>query len=167
MDPERAVRLRELVPGDRLAIAESGVRDPATIARWRVTGYDAALVGEALMRAADPAAAARAFAAAGRHPADPAEDARLPGVKVCGVTDEAGILAATRAGADAIGLNFAPGTPRELSIEEGVALARLARSAASAEGPRPRIVVVTADLPADVLGTRRRGRGSRRGPAQR
>ncbi len=151
VDPERAVRLRELVPGDRLAIAESGVRDPATIARWRVTGYDAALVGEALMRSADPAAAARAFAGAGRHPADLAGDARMPGVKVCGVTDAAGILAATRAGADAIGLNFAPGTPRELSIEEGVALARLARSAASAEGPRPKIVVVTADLPAEVL----------------
>ena len=139
------------MPGDRLAVAESGVRDPATIARWRVTGYDAALVGEALMRSADPAAAARAFAGAGRHPVDLAGDARQPGVKVCGVTDAAGILAATRAGADAIGLNFAPGTPRELSLEEGVALARLARSVASAEGPRPRIVVVTADLPAEVL----------------
>ena len=32
VDPERAVRLRDLVPGDRLVIAESGVRDTATIA---------------------------------------------------------------------------------------------------------------------------------------
>jgi phosphoribosylanthranilate isomerase len=151
VDPERAVRLRDQIPGDRLAIAESGVRDTATIARWRATGYDAALVGEALMRAADPAAAARAFVGAGRDPMAPASLARLPGVKVCGVTDEAGILAAVRAGADAIGLNFAPGTPRELTIEEGAALARLARQAASAAGPRPKIVLVTADLPADRL----------------
>ncbi len=59
VDPEQAVRLREIVPGDRLVVAESGVRDPATIARWRATGFDAALVGEALMRSSDPAAAAR------------------------------------------------------------------------------------------------------------
>ena len=151
VDPERAVRLRDAIPGDRLAIAESGVRDPATIARWRATGFDAALVGEALMRAPDPASAARAFVAAGRDPVDLAGIARAPGVKVCGITDAAGILAATRAGADAIGLNFAPGTPRVLSIDEGVELARLARASAAADGARPRIVVVTADLPSDEL----------------
>ena len=151
VDPERAVRMRDLVPGDRLVIAESGVRDTATIARWRATGFDAALVGEALMRSADPAAAARAFVAAGADPRDLAAAARQPMVKICGVTDEAGILAAVRAGADAIGLNFAPGTPRALSIEEGVALAALARSAAASDAPRPQIVLITADLPAEEL----------------
>ena len=90
------------------------------------------------MRSADPRAAARAFVAAGRDPVDVTAAARAPFVKICGVTDEAGILAAVRAGADAIGLNFAPGTPRALSIEEGVALARLARAAASADAPAPR-----------------------------
>jgi phosphoribosylanthranilate isomerase len=146
VDPERAVRLHELVPGDRIAIAESGVRDTGTVARWRATGFDAALVGEALMRSPDPAAAARAFVAAGRDPREPAQLARLPHVKICGVTDEAGMLAAIRAGAGAVGLNFAPGTPRELALEEGVALARLARSAAPATS-RPQIVLVTANLP--------------------
>ncbi|HEX5828177.1 MAG TPA: tryptophan synthase subunit beta [Candidatus Limnocylindrales bacterium] len=150
VDPERAVRLRELVPGDRLAVAESGVRDTATVARWRATGFDAALVGEALMRSPDPAAAARAFTAAGADPASPAQLARLPHVKICGATDEAGILAAVRAGADAIGLNFAPGTPRELTLEEGARLAAFARAAAPAGG-RPDIVLVTANLPADRL----------------
>ena len=151
VDPEQAVRLRELIPGDRLAIAESGVRDPSTVARWRATGFDAALVGEALMRSADPSAAARTFVAAGRDPRDISADARAPFVKICGVTDEAGILAAVRAGADAIGLNFAPGTPRELSIDEGTALARLARASATASAAGPRIVVVTADLRPDAL----------------
>ncbi len=151
VDPERAVRLRDAIPGDRLAVAESGARDTATVARWRATGFDAALVGEALMRSADPSAAARAFVCAGRYPADLAALARAPRVKICGVTDAAGIIAATRAGAAAIGLNFAPGTPRALSIEEGVELARLARATAPADGPRPRIVVVTADLPPDEL----------------
>jgi tryptophan synthase beta subunit len=151
VDTEQAIRLRELIPGDRLAIAESGVRDAATIARWRATGYDAALVGEALMRSPDPAAAARSFVAAGRDPVDIAAAARAPFVKICGVTDAAGVLAAVRAGADAIGLNFAPGTPRALSIEEAVELATLARAAATAGRSVPRIVIVTADLAEDQL----------------
>ncbi len=147
VDPERAVRLRELVPGDRIAIAESGVRDTATINRWRASGFDAALVGEALMRSPDATAAARAFVTAGAYPRDLAAAAREPVVKICGVTDERGIIAAARAGADAIGLNFAPGTPRELSIAEGAELARLARAARR----EMRVVVVTADMPADEL----------------
>jgi tryptophan synthase beta chain/phosphoribosylanthranilate isomerase len=147
VDPERAVRLRDAVPGDRLAIAESGVRDAATVARWRATGFDAALVGEVLMRSDDPAAAARAFVAAGRDPADLAAADRAPFVKICGVTDEAGALAAVRAGADAIGLNFVPGTSRVLSIDEGAALARLVRSAGGPDRPAPRVVLITADIP--------------------
>ena len=40
------------VPDDRLVVAESGVREPATVAGWRAVGFDAALIGEALMRRA-------------------------------------------------------------------------------------------------------------------
>ncbi len=144
VDPERAVRLRGLVPDDRLAVAESGVREPATVAAWRAVGFDAALVGEALVRAADPAAAARAFVSAGAFPVDPAIADRTPFVKICGVTDAAGIEAAVRAGADAIGLNLVPGTPRALDLEEALDLARLARAICPADR-RPAIVAVTAD----------------------
>ena len=107
-----------------------------SLARWRALGFDGALVGEALMRSGDPAAAARAFVVAGRQPSDPANVARRPFVKVCGVTDAAGVLAAVRAGADAIGLNVVPGTPRELALDEASALADLARASAPA-GERP------------------------------
>ncbi len=55
-------------PDDRLVIAESGVRDPSIMARWRALGFDAALVGEALMRAADPAAGVAAVRRRGRGP---------------------------------------------------------------------------------------------------
>ncbi|HEY8800817.1 MAG TPA: tryptophan synthase subunit beta, partial [Candidatus Limnocylindrales bacterium] len=142
VDTDRAIRLRTLVPEDRLVVAESGVRDAATIAAWRAVGFDAALVGEALVRSADPAAAAGAFVTAGRPPADPANAATVPFVKICGVTDAEGILAAVRAGADAIGLNLVPGTPRALDLAEAVALARVARSLATSP---VRIVAVTAD----------------------
>ena len=141
---DRAARLRERVPDDRLVIAESGVREPATIARWRALGFDGALVGEALVRAAQPAAAAAAFVAAGRAPDDLANVARRPFVKICGITDEDGVLAAVAAGTDAIGLNVAPGTPRELGLDEAADLARLIRSASPSDR-RPLVVAVTVD----------------------
>ena len=130
------------MPDDRLVVAESGVRDAATISAWRAAGFDAALVGEALVRSADPAAAVRAFVGAGRIPTDPANRVSAAIVKVCGITDAEGVLAAVRSGADAIGLNLVPGTPRELSLPEAVALARITRSLSTTP---PRIIAITAD----------------------
>ncbi|MEA2652889.1 MAG: tryptophan synthase beta chain [Chloroflexota bacterium] len=150
VDVERAGRLREGVPDDRLVIAESGVRDPAIVARWRALGFDGALVGEALVRAADPAAAVRSFVAAGLAPDDLANGARRPAVKICGVTDPAGVSAALRAGADAIGLNLVAGTPRALTVAQAGALAALVRSGRDAAG-RPRTVAVTADADAELV----------------
>jgi tryptophan synthase beta chain/phosphoribosylanthranilate isomerase len=146
VDTERADRLRASVPEDRILIAESGVRDPSTAARWRALGFDAALVGEALMRTDDPKAAAAAFVSAGRQPDDPANVARRPFVKICGLTDAAAIHAAVRSGADAIGLNVVDGTPRALSVEEAAHLATIARTVG-----QPRIVLVTADASDDLL----------------
>ena len=144
VDPEQCLRLRTLVPNDRLVVGESGVTEPRMLVGWRAVGLDAALIGEALMRSADPAAAARAFVTAGSVPHDVAAEARLPLVKICGVTDSEGVLSAVRSGADAVGLNIVPGTPRCLTLTEASWLATLVRGASPA-GKRPRIVVVTAD----------------------
>ena len=150
VDPELCLRLRRLVPDDRLAVGESGVGEPRTLIGWRAAGLDAALVGEALMRSADPAAAARAFVAAGSVPHDVAAESRLPLVKICGVADQDGALAAVRSGADAIGLNLVPGTPRALAPDEAAYLARLIREASPA-GERPRIVAVFADASVETM----------------
>jgi phosphoribosylanthranilate isomerase len=144
VDPEQAVRLREDVPEDRLVVAESGVREPASVAGWRALGFDAALIGEALMRAADPAAAAARYVEAGSLPEDLAALDRTPFVKICGITDAQGMQAALSARADAVGLNLVPGTPRALELDEAVALARLARATGHPGGP-PRVVAITAD----------------------
>ena len=150
VDPERAVALRASVPEDRLVIAESGVREPSTIRGWRALGFDAALIGEALVRAGDPEAAARAFVAAGLAPTDPANLDRIPFVKICGVTDAAGIDSAVRTGVDAVGLNLVPGTPRGLELREAVALAAHLRAVAP-PGGRPMVVAITVDGTADEL----------------
>lgn len=46
--------LLDRVPADRIVITESGILDPADVARMRTQGVNAFLVGEAFMRVADP-----------------------------------------------------------------------------------------------------------------
>ena len=57
VDHERAVRMAALIPASVVRIAESGVRDRSDAQSLRDAGYDAVLVGESLVTAADPAAA--------------------------------------------------------------------------------------------------------------
>jgi indole-3-glycerol phosphate synthase len=64
-------RVRTMVPDNVVCIAESGVRSPADVTRLVNEGADAVLVGEALMRAASPAAACAAMVAAARDAARP------------------------------------------------------------------------------------------------
>jgi indole-3-glycerol phosphate synthase len=56
---ERTLDMRARVPADRVAVAESGVRSRADARRVAEAGFDALLVGEALMQSADPGAKLR------------------------------------------------------------------------------------------------------------
>ncbi len=56
VDTDRAVRMGPLIPEGVVRVAESGVRDRADVARLTDAGYQAVLVGESLVTAADPAA---------------------------------------------------------------------------------------------------------------
>jgi indole-3-glycerol phosphate synthase len=47
------------IEGDRIVVTESGILEPADVARMRASGVEAFLVGEAFMRAADPGEALR------------------------------------------------------------------------------------------------------------
>ncbi len=53
VDFSNAARLRELVPSDRIYVAESGVASPEDVAALKKLGADAVLMGEVLMRAED------------------------------------------------------------------------------------------------------------------
>ncbi len=55
MDPARTARVLERIPRDRVAVHLSGVRSPEAVSAVARGRADAALVGEALMRADDPA----------------------------------------------------------------------------------------------------------------
>jgi indole-3-glycerol phosphate synthase len=56
-------RLATMIPPDVIAVAESAIRTPDHAAQMASVGFDAVLVGEALVRADDPAALVTAFAA--------------------------------------------------------------------------------------------------------
>ncbi len=59
VDCGNSVRLRKMVPDDRLFVSESGIRTAEDIAVLRQNGTDAVLIGETLMRSPDKAAALR------------------------------------------------------------------------------------------------------------
>ena len=57
VQPRTQMELAQWLPATAVHVAESGIRNPADVARMRDAGYDAFLVGESLMRQPDPAAA--------------------------------------------------------------------------------------------------------------
>jgi indole-3-glycerol phosphate synthase len=57
VDPARAVRVAATLPAGVVRIAESGIRDGDDVRRLSEAGFDAVLVGEALVTSPDPGAA--------------------------------------------------------------------------------------------------------------
>lgn len=104
-------RLAPLVPADRIVIAESGIETRADVERLAAHAH-AFLVGSSLMRAPDPALAARALAF-GR-------------VKVCGLTDPADAAMAAEQGASFAGLIMVPNTPRAVTPAQAEQIAEAA-----------------------------------------
>ena len=66
MDAARAARVLAAVPESVVRVRLSGLAKPEDVTRIRQSGADAALVGEALMRADDPEPLLRSLAAAAR-----------------------------------------------------------------------------------------------------
>ncbi|MBO9578415.1 MAG: indole-3-glycerol phosphate synthase TrpC [Microbacteriaceae bacterium] len=64
LDQDLFGRLADDFPPDAIRVAESAVKTPEDVARYRAAGADAVLVGEALVTGGDPAAGVRSFIAA-------------------------------------------------------------------------------------------------------
>jgi indole-3-glycerol phosphate synthase len=67
VDTERAVRMAPKMPEGVVRVAESGIAEPGDAAPLVAAGYHAVLVGESLVRSADPAGAVAALRAVGRQ----------------------------------------------------------------------------------------------------
>ncbi len=68
LDRDLFARLADRIPDDAIKIAESAVRTPDDVARYRTAGADVVLIGEALVTG-DPVATLRAFLDGAQAPA--------------------------------------------------------------------------------------------------
>ncbi|MCZ4142069.1 indole-3-glycerol phosphate synthase, partial [Escherichia coli] len=64
-DPATFGKLAPLLPSEAVIVAESGVESTEQVAQYGAAGADAILVGEALVKHADPRASVAAFIQAG------------------------------------------------------------------------------------------------------
>ena len=78
VEPGLHERLAAKIPRGTLAVAESGLREPADLERLRKAGYQAFLVGERLIAEPDPGAALHALRAGKRGPEGSAREAPAP-----------------------------------------------------------------------------------------
>lgn len=97
--------LARSVPPELYLISESGL-DAESVSELRGIGYDGFLVGESLMRSEDPAIALHELMVRASKPSSRVQ------TKVCGITSLEDAMAACEAGADMLGFNFYPESPR-------------------------------------------------------
>lgn len=119
VDLDGMARLGALLPEDAVRVAESGIRSRADVEALEASGYGAFLVGETLLRSADPARTLRELR--GENATE---------VKICGVTREDDVDACLANGVDYIGFIFAARSPRRVTEERG----RFLRMRAKGEG---------------------------------
>jgi indole-3-glycerol phosphate synthase/phosphoribosylanthranilate isomerase len=124
---QTALDLAPEIPDEVTAVVESGIKGPGDVRRLRDAGYDAFLIGEHLMTAADPGGALEELvraSAARRWPGRAAHRGTPVAVKVCGITTVEDGLAAARLGADAVGFVFWPQSPRWVDRDKARQISR-------------------------------------------
>jgi len=128
--------------GDILLAALSGISARADVVRYEKAGVSVVLIGETLMRAADPSQAVRELL--GQE-----ESARGAStlVKVCGITRVEDAMVATQAGANLIGTIFCA-SKRKVTGEESAAVVQAVRKF----GERTKRVLPYVEEVADTAG---------------
>jgi indole-3-glycerol phosphate synthase / phosphoribosylanthranilate isomerase len=132
---ETSERLIAEAPRDRIMISESGLKSAKSLRHLQALGFRGFLIGEGLMRATDPEAALRDLIAASERTAHSAVATGHSSlvrnssfelrhfsvtpiqIKICGVTNANDARMCAELGADMIGFNFYPQSPRYVEPE--------------------------------------------------
>jgi len=109
-------------PHEAILVSESGLT-PEVIPELRTAGFSGFLVGESLMRSADPLQAVRDLIGEPQ----PLES-RTVFTKICGITNLEDAQAAIGAGADMLGFNFYPRSPRFIEPDKAGDIIRTIKS---------------------------------------
>lgn len=127
--------------------ALSGITGPEDVRGYVKEGVGAVLVGEALMRASDPAAFIRHLLDFPEPEVSPSSSARSPRVKICGLRSKQDALAAADAGADFVGVVFAPHSKRFVDVSIAADIAQFVRGLSKPSAPSPPRTTTSATLP--------------------
>lgn len=106
-----SINLARETSADTILVSESGLRSGDDLRTLQSLGYRGFLIGEALLRAEDPAQSLQRLIRDARR-----NDGVL--VKICGITNLKDAQMCIGAGADMLGFNFYPGSPRYIAPEE-------------------------------------------------
>ncbi|CAK7223340.1 anthranilate synthase / indole-3-glycerol phosphate synthase [Sporothrix bragantina] len=130
VDLKTTSRLRSMVPEDTILCALSGINTREDVVENEKDGVNAVLVGEAIMRAADPAQFIRQLCS-GTTPSSTSSSSSSRThpllVKICGTRSAEAALEAARSGADMVGMILVPGTKRFVSDETALAISQALR----------------------------------------
>lgn len=137
--------LAHAAPSDAILVSESGLT-PDEVRRLRAVGYTGFLVGEALMRATNPAQAVRDFI--GKPEPLPS---RTVFTKICGITNLDDARAAIDAGADMLGFNFYQRSPRFIDPNAACEIIKAVRSNGSARASVKSVGVFVNEEVKDVI----------------
>jgi len=113
MNPHLIRELRQLIPADRVVVAESGIHNAADARRLARYDIQAMLVGESLVVSNDVPAQMQALLRGANESIQ---------VKICGLRSAEHLHAAIDAGADLLGLMFYEPSPRYIELQQARAL---------------------------------------------
>ncbi|KAL1918239.1 uncharacterized protein VTP21DRAFT_3505 [Calcarisporiella thermophila] len=131
VDMNTTSRLAELVPEGVILAALSGITGRPEIIKYIEQGVRAVLVGEAIMRAQDKVKFMNELLGLEVETKSQKNESTPPRrvlVKICGINTIEHAIEAARAGADFIGLIFAPKSRRRVTLESAAEIVKVVRS---------------------------------------